>query len=295
MNRKLLLSIFYLAIIVISLARPQAQATVMPVDSLRIFVSILPQKYFAEQIFPQPVSIQALIGPGQSPHTYEPSPQKIAALSKADIYLTIGLPFEQRLLAKSADIFNRVQIVDTRRGITFRHMETHHDEHDEHEGTLDPHFWLDPVMAKTMIRNMVPGDSDLWPLLRRNRVFEAINLRLDSLDAYIAAKLAPFKGQKLYVFHPSFGYFCDRYGLEQVAIETEGKEPSARQLAKLIEQAKADHVKVIIIQSQFSQKTARAIASEIGAEVISLDPLAYDYINNMKHMADTIADALSKR
>lgn len=259
-------------------------------DTLHITVSILPQKYFAEQIFEPPIDVTVIIGPGQSPATYAPTPKLLAEISRSDLLFTIGVPFEGGLLEKLRKSFSQLPIISTKRGILLRPIEGHdHNNHgnESHDGeTLDPHIWLDPTLVKTIAANMSGADAG------RLADFET---RLDSLDTYISEKLAPYKGQKLYVFHPSFGYFCDRYGLEQVAIETEGKEPSARQLAKLITQARADKVKAIIIQGQFSKKTAEAIAQEIGAEVITLDPLAYDYINNMKYMADTIADALGRQ
>ncbi|MCK5125249.1 MAG: zinc ABC transporter substrate-binding protein [candidate division Zixibacteria bacterium] len=271
-------------------------------DTLKISVSILPQKYFVEQLFEPPLDVRVIIGPGQSPATYEPSPKQLAEFGKSSHYYTIGVPFEKHLVQKLRASFPKIDISDTQHGILLRHIEDH--SHAEHEGhdcsadkeTLDPHLWLDPIIVKTIAQNMSSGyktGNDDTNDSYKTMLSEFL-IKLDRLDAYISRTLAPFKGQKLYVFHPSFGYFCDRYHLLQVAIETGGKEPSARQLAELITQAKKEKIKTIIIQSQFSKKTAEAIASEIGAEVIALDPLAYDYINNMKYMADTIAKALSK-
>lgn len=269
-------------------------------DTLKLTVSILPQKYFAEQLFEPPIDINVIIGPGQSPATYEPTPKQLAAFGEAGTYYSIGMPFENGLIRKLENSSWNVPVIRTQAGIQLRPISghTHHDGHDHGDTgeTLDPHIWLDPVLVKAIAQNM--SDSHKIGTYDNSgsckQMLAEFLEKLDSLHASISRKLAPYKGQKLYVFHPSFGYFCDRYGLEQIAIETEGKEPSARQLAKLITQARADKVKAIIIQSQFSRKTAEAIAHEIGAEVISLDPLAYDYIQNMKHMADVIAEALRK-
>ncbi len=291
--------ILIVAIIVLSTLTLAQQPQLTSPTTIKIAVSILPQKYLAEQLLSgYRFDIQVMIGPGRSPATYDPTPKEIAELQEAVKYYTIGVPFEKRLIKKLEALDRSKIIVNTYDGIALRPIVGHH-HHDgtecSHEGeTLDPHVWLDPVLVKDIAFKMLYPEGYRGFNPNSTKANDELCQKLDSLDAYIAEKLAPYKNEKLYVFHPSFGYFCDRYGLEQVAIETEGKEPSARQLAQLIKQAKEDKAKVIIIQSQFSTKTAEAIASEIGAEVISLDPLAYDYINNMKYMADTIAKALSK-
>ena len=100
------------------------------------------------------------------------------------------------------------------------------------------------------------------------------------------------KGKPFFVFHPSFGYFADDYGLEQIAVETGGSEPSARQLARLIDQARSSDVRVIFVQPQFSRKSAETVAAEIGGAVIPIDPLARDYIENLEQMARAVEEGL---
>jgi len=114
---------------------------------------------------------------------------------------------------------------------------------------------------------------------------------LDKLDAHLAERLAPYAGRRFFVFHPSYGYFADRYGLRQVAVEISGKDPGARQLGALIEQAKSDGIHVIFAQAQFATGTAEAIAHAIGGDVVLLDPLAHDYIHNLEQMTEHIAKA----
>lgn len=121
---------------------------------------------------------------------------------------------------------------------------------------------------------------------------KAYSAELDRLDARLAARLAPLKGRKMYVFHPAFGYFADAYGLLQVPIETEGKEPGPRQLARLVDQAKRDQVKVMFVQPQFSTKSARAVAASLGGAVVPIDPLARDYLANLERLAAAVEQGL---
>jgi zinc transport system substrate-binding protein len=115
---------------------------------------------------------------------------------------------------------------------------------------------------------------------------------MDELDLYLKEKLAPYKGNTIFVYHPSFGYFTDEYGLYQEAVETGGKEPVPAILESIIEEALEEKVKIIFVQPEFSQKSAEAIAKGIGGKVISLNPLNPDYLNNMKAIADEIEGAL---
>jgi zinc transport system substrate-binding protein len=139
-----------------------------------------------------------------------------------------------------------------------------------------------------VLREYIPGDSIY---LRNN--YKAFERELDNLDKYISEKLAPFEGSKLLVFHPAFGYFTDAYGLVQVPIELAGKEPGARYLNQVIELARRENIKAIFVQQQFSTETAEVVAEAVGAEVVVLDPLAEDYISNMKQIADKVAKALA--
>ena len=124
--------------------------------------------------------------------------------------------------------------------------------------------------------------------------FEAFVRDLQNLDSRIKKVLTPFKGQKFYVFHPSFGYFSDAYGLTQVAVESGGKHPGPKYLATIIKMAKQDRVNVIFVQPQFDKKSARTIANAIGGTVVLIDPLAKDYINNLDNMTKKIEQAFKK-
>jgi zinc transport system substrate-binding protein len=215
-------------------------------------------------------------------------------LSDAAVYFKVGVPFEARLLEKARKIIPDLNIVDTRKGIKLRLIESHdpHPGHDQHDGD-DPHIWLDPRLVKIQATTIAEELKRLMPSqsVQFDQKLAQFHSDLDQLDADITEIMKPHSNRRFYVFHPSYGYFADRYKLRQVAIETAGKGPGAKRLGTLIEQAKADKIKAIFVQAQFATGPAEAVAHEIGVEVVQLDPLAKDYIANIKQMAYRIAQS----
>jgi zinc transport system substrate-binding protein len=285
--------------------KPADQAPASPTssnaraDKLAVFVSILPQVYFVERVGGDLVEVEALVLPGQSPATYEPTPKQMAALSEADVFFRIGVPCEKRLVPKIAATLGELRVVDTREGITLRHMEDdhHHDEGEAHEhaGAPDPHVWLDPrlvkIQASTICRELCRLDPAHTADFERN--LEAFAADLEAVHGRITEALAPLKGEEFFVFHPAYGYFADAYGLKQVAVEMGGKEPSQKQLVELIDKAREAGARLIFVQPQFSTRSAQAIAEAIGGAVMPLDPLAGDYLENLTEMASKIEGSLS--
>ncbi|WFS62097.1 zinc ABC transporter substrate-binding protein [Pseudodesulfovibrio thermohalotolerans] len=292
---------------------------------VRAFVSILPQKYFVERIGGELTDVSVLVQPGANPHMYEPTPRQMAALAKAQVYFAIGINLEDVWLPKLKGANRDMLVVRTQEGVDKIPMiehhhdeaEHHHDEaehhHDEAEheghdhaaahsdehdhGILDPHIWLDPVRVKTIARNTCDGLVRADPAHKTE--YEA-NLaaflnELDKLDATIAEAMAaiPVGKRAFMVFHPSWGYFAQRYGLTQVAIEAGGNEPSPRHLAEIIEHGRELGVTVVFVQPQFSKRSAEVIASELNARVLPLDPLAEDWKGNLLHAAEAFGRALS--
>jgi zinc transport system substrate-binding protein len=260
---------------------------------IEVFVSIPPQAYFVERIGGEHVGVGVMVRPGQDPHTFDPTPRQMADLSRAQAYFSIGMPFETRILQKIASTNKDLRVFDTTEGVALRPSEDG-DEHEHGEGGMDPHTWLDPRLAKLEAANICAGlkalDPANAPAYEAN--LRAVEADLDALDATIAAALAPLKGKPFMVYHAAFGYFADAYGLVQVPVAMEGKEPTARQLADLIERAKQEHVRVIFVQPQFPKGTAQSVAEEIGGVVVPMDPLAKDYIANLEDVADKIQRAL---
>ncbi len=294
---------------------PAMSADIVEADAtpreIIVFVCILPQAYFVDRIGGDHVEVRVLVGPGRSPATYEPTPKQIAGLAKAKVFFRIGAPFENAIMPKIGSTFKDLRVVDTRQGIRRRkmtephvhgdagHGEHSHDksEHQHGAGTLDPHIWLDPLLVKVQAQTISQALCKLDPAnaddYRSN--LAAFHSDLDRVHGEISRTLARAKGKEIFVFHPAYGYFTDRYGLKQIAVETGGKEPSAKQLAALIDRARDKRVKTIFVQPQFDRRNAEIIGRAIGAKVVSLDPVARDYLNNLKEMASKIRIALKGR
>ncbi len=267
---------------------------------LEVFVSIPPQKWLGDRLGGDRVITHVLVANGRDPHTFEPSPKQIKALSRSKIYFTIGLEFEKQIVQKLDQAVTGLLLVDSTRAISRISMveERHENEQDDHahEGS-DPHVWLSPVnlqsMAKVMAEAMAAADPD-------NRLFYEQNLKrlhaeLLQLHESIHRKLAGLKGASFYVFHPSFGYFAKEYSLRQQAVEIAGKSPSPRQLSALISMARKEGIRIIFVQPQFDSKSAQTVARAIGGIVEPLDPLAEDVTGNLNIIATKIRSALDGR
>jgi len=269
---------------------------------LGVVVSILPQAYFVERVGGQHVRVEPLVGAGQSPHTFQVRLRTLEAVERARIYFRIGIPFERQI----TDRIGRASltVVDTYAGIDRRPDPAGgHHHHDEAEGGHahggeDPHVWLDPKLVRDHIapaicRALSEADPDHRQTYEQN--LRALQADLTAVDKELAAMLRPDAGQTIYVVHPAFGYLAASYGLRQEALEFEGKAPSPKRLAELAQRARAEGVGTIFYQKQFSDRAARRLADEIGADVVGLDPLARDYLANLRRIGRAIHAALSGR
>jgi len=279
-----------------------------PVRGLIAYVSILPEAQFVERVGGTRVSVQVLVQPGQSPHSFEPTPRQMAALTEADLYFRIGVEFENTLIPRIESAMPTLPVVDLRQGIRMREIEPdeggpdaeHRQEPSESSkeshaaGGLDPHIWMDPrnveIMAATIRDALIRLDPDGRQVYEDG--YRSYTAELEALNSRIAKALAPLHGKTLFVYHPAFGYFAGAYGLEQVAVEIRGAEPSARQLAELIDTARARGVRVLFVQPQFSRLGADAVARAIGGAVVPIDALARDYLGNLEKIATAVEEAL---
>jgi len=252
-------------------------------EIITVFTSIVPQKYFVERIGGDRVEVHVLVGPGKNPATYEPTPGQVLKLSDSDIFFTIGVPFENAFIPKIRSSLKNLKIVDTSVGIEKRILFNEVKQ----VRTPDPHIWLSPnlakVQAKTIFNALVQNDPEGKEAytIGYNHFIKDLN----KVQNELSKVLLPLKGNIFFVFHPSFGYLLDEFGLEQVAIETGGKEPGPAILEKIIMQAQEQNVKVIFVQPEFSLKSANVIAEAIGGAVVTLNPLGPDYLNNLRHIA----------
>ncbi len=279
-------------------ATAQSPGTSAPTNKgkLVIAVSILPMQYFAQRVGGNRVQVLVLVGPGQSPHSYEPTPRQMAALGQALAWFTTEIEFEKSLVPKIHALFPAMRIVDTADGVPVRSLEAHDEaEEDGHEDEIgrDPHIWLGKTGAlrqAELIRDtLAKADPEGAAVYGKN--FEAFARDVESTFASLAKELAPLRGTPAFVYHPAFGYFLDEFGIIQVAVETGGKEPTQKTLAALIANARAEHAKVIFVQPQFSKTAAASIAKSIGGTVAEFDDLAADWLDNLKRMGAALKSA----
>ncbi|MCP3871586.1 MAG: zinc ABC transporter solute-binding protein [Desulfobacteraceae bacterium] len=270
-------------------------------EKFPVFVSIVPQKYFVQQIGKDRVDVQVMVQPGASPAIYEPRPSQMAALTKAKLYFSIGVPFENTWLKKIVKANPKMEVIHTDYGIKKIPIAAHyhHDEKDEgHEGidgqSLDPHVWLSPklvrVQIETILNALQKADPSHQAVYEAN--FKAFMARIADLDNELHSIFREKKQLRFMVFHPSWGYFAKSYGLRQVPIEIEGKNPKPAQLKELIKHARKNKINVIFVQPQFSTKSARLIAREIKGQIVFADPLAANWMANMQQVAQTFKEAL---
>ena len=269
-----------------------------PID---VFVSILPQKYFVNQVCGDKVEVHVMVGPGQSPETYEPSPRQMEKLSHAAIYFRMGMPFENTWMSRIKSLNPHLIIVDAREGVKLLDMSdddifltTSAPGLSHDHGMKDPHIWTNPVNVAIFMEHFTARLAALYPQDKSfyENNYHRFAAQLTDLDERIKTLFEPIHKKYLLVYHPSWGYFAQRYGLKQLPIEIEGKAPNAKSLAEIINFAKQNNLRTVFTQKQFSQRDAQAVANAIGGKVVAVDPLAEDYMHNMMDVARQFARSM---
>ena len=292
-------------------------ASVAAAEPVALFVSILPQKYFVEQIGGERVAVSAMVEKGRDPHVFEPLPAQMEGLSKAKAYFAVGLPFEETLLPRATSLNPGLKVFRIDEGIDkiagscdhdhhhghteekqdhkhdHEHKDEKHDHHAHHHEGADPHVWNGPREVVHMAGKILEGLIEIDPdggeeYTRRHAAFVE---RVKTMDAEFGRLFRGKMGASFLVFHPAWAYFARSYGLVEVAIETDGKEPKAADLANIISEAKERGVKAIFISPQFSKRSAEIIAQAIGATVETVNPLAEEWEENLRAVANAIAEA----
>ena len=260
-------------------------------------VSVVPQKSFVEAIGGDLVNVSVMVTPGSSPHSYEPKPSQMKNINDAQIYFSIGVEFENAWLHRFASQNKKMKIIDSAKNIKKIEMkdrdhkeEKSHNGHN-HEG-LDPHIWTSPenikMIAKNILDSLVAVDGKNRVVYERN--YKNFVVQINETDKQIKTILKNIKhGTKFMVFHPAWGYFAHQYGLEQLAIEVEGKEPKPRELSHIMAEAKNEKVRAIFTQPEFSDKSAQIIANNLKIKVIKVSPLNADWSANLINMARAIS------
>ncbi len=272
---------------------PEAQA-----GRIRVAASVPPQAYFVERIGGRHVEVEVMIPPGYSHVDYPLTPRQIVALSRARLYVAVGHPafeFERARIAPLLADLPGVEVVDMSRGMRLIEGEGEGREHREHSHAGgDPHVWVAPESVAVAARNIAAALERIDPghAAEYRANLQGFEADVAALDTEIRSRLDNVQGSSFMVYHPTWGYFAREYGLRQVAIEAEGKEPSALRLIQLIEEAKRQRVKVIFVQSGFPRKSAQVIADAVGGRVLVADPQERDWLGNLRRVTRELEAAL---
>ena len=267
-------------------------------EYLTVAVSVLPQKYFVEQIIGDSINIIVVVPPGANPATYEPSPSDMRNMSSVDVWFTIGVPFESpwlpRFTGSNPDLRIRSTIENIERLPIDRYAITDHETipaHHDHGGSPDPHVWLSPELVRSQAI-VIAEELSLLDSSRTDEFMENLNsfsAEIDSLQNRIRLLIRASSSNSFIVFHPAWGYFADEFGLIQIPIETAGSEPSPREMSLLIDYARENDIRAVFVSPQFSTSSAASIASEIGVFVSYIDPLAEDWSSNLLNVAELLS------
>ena len=276
-------------------------------SNINTVVSILPVQTFVKAIGGDKITVSLMVQPGNSPHNYEPKPSQMIDIAKADLYFAIDVEFENVWLPKFHNLNPDMRIIDLADNVQKMQMQekhedeaddAHHNEHEaaernehKHEGE-DPHIWTAPSNVKIIAKNIYnalkkedPVNADYY---KRN--LDIFLASIDETDRLIIDILSSLGDQESFmVFHPSWGYFAKAYGLKQIAVEVEGKEPKPKELIYILKEAKEEKVKAIFTQPEFSDTVAKIIAKELQIPVVKISPLASNWSENLINIAKTIA------
>lgn len=252
-------------------------------EKLSVVVTILPEAEFVEKVGGKYVDVHVMVSKGTDPHTYEPTPLQFKIIGGTDLYFKLGsgIEFELMWMDKIASLNKGLTLVDISKGI----------------GLLgkDPHIWVSPKNAIIMVGNikdaLIAKDPGHRAEYQKNA--EEYTEELSRLDAEIREKLAGKKNRLFMTFHPSWGYFARDYGLKEISIQKEGKEPTIVSMKEVIDMARANGIKTVFVSPGFSRKSAVVVAGEIGGIVLTADPLRKDYVENLKYVTGMLAEEIN--
>jgi zinc transport system substrate-binding protein len=257
-------------------------------------VTIPPQQFFLDRIVGDAFEVSVLIPSGMNHETYDPAPSAMVALSKSAIYFKVGdLGFENVWTSRLAKNNPNVTIIDCSTGVELidGHACCAHHDHNHSHGAMDPHVWTSPSAARVMARNMLdavlsldPENADFY-----HANFEKLIEKINQTDETIRDLLKDAPSRSFIIYHPALGYFANEYGIHQLSIEFEGKNPSPAQMKTLVDTAKKEEIKIVFIQKGFDEKNAEVIAREVGATVYEINPLAYEWDTELIRIASILA------
>lgn len=261
-----------------------------------VSVSILPQKYLVEKIAGDYLQVNVMIPPGMSPETCDLSTEQLKKLYDSDICFTIGhLPFELTHLAPVVKQRKDIRIINHSEGIKLLSVRCGHQHHNGHEHSgVDPHIWSSPRYVAQMAQQIFKALSEQYPTQKEKfeEGYKTLSKEIETVKEKADSALNEKRGSMFLIYHPALTYLADDYGLQQVAIENEGKEPNPAHLKHIIDLAKEKNIRIIFIQSQFDKNNALSVAKEIGGEVIPIDPLAENWTEEINKLIKVLQEKL---
>lgn len=261
-------------------------AGVLAAAPLRLFVTIAPQREIVQRIAGTEAHVTVLVPPGMSPESFSPDARTLNALSKADLFFTIGISCEDALLPKLRHLNRSLRVIAPAARLSVRDFAP--------PGIgRDPHLWLDAGNIMVMAQQVADALSDARPAESDGFAGRAQDYcrHIREIDRQLSELLRPLRGKSILVYHPAFAYFLERYGMRQLPIELEGKEPPGGYLGRVIRQAKAEKCPVLFVQPQVNERAVEAIAGELGCRTAVLDPLPQDISGGLLEMGRTISQA----
>lgn len=258
---------------------------------IKVATTIIPLGEFVQAVGGDRVRVTVLVPPGAEPHTFEPSPSQIREVADADIYAENGAGLES-WMNSILNVNPRMLVIDTSKGVS---LTAGTGETGNSGGTaMDPHIWLSPRDAMIQVRNICDGLTRIDPAGKDYYINNRDNYitKLKELDAYLNSTFAGTKKKKFVVLHPAWTYFARDYGLTQIAIDVEEKEPGPRYLTEVVNAALANNITTVFVEPQYNPKMAEVISKEINGKVVSIDDLATNYIGNLKSVGEKIAESL---
>ncbi len=265
-----------------------------------VSVTIEPQRYFVEQIVGDIFKVNTIVPAGTSPETYDPTPSQMVSLGKSRLYFKVGyLGFENAWGKTLAENNTDVKVVNTSNEISLIEGENldniiggyvHHEGHSHHG--IDPHVWSSPksalIMAENMLNALVMADVENQKLYRDN--FKVLRAEIIETDQKIASLLEGAPVKSFIIYHPALAYFARDYNLTQYSVEFEGKSPSPQQLKQMIDFAKEQGIRTIFVQKGFDMKNAESLAKEVGASIHTIDPLSYNWSEELIKIAEILSN-----
>jgi zinc transport system substrate-binding protein len=258
-----------------------------------ITVSIAPFKYFVEEIAGDDFKVNIMVPAGADPHTYEPFPEQINKLRKSVAYISNGyLGFEMNWLDRFYETNRKMKKLSLGDKIDLLSSEHHHEG--GHTEAADPHYWVSPRCALIMASSVKEFLCELNPSQKQKYEtgYQGLILKILEVDKKARELFSGIQNRSFMIYHPNLAYMARDYGLEEIPVEFEGKEPPPSRMKELIDRARNEHLKTIFVQKEFDLKNAKAIASEIDAHIVLIDPLSENWQKATMEIIDALHNSL---